>query len=101
MAAILVKGYRRRRSVKGPIANLRAIGKRSLFDVDKYVGKLAVSNYVVFGREVGILLATRRISIRSDLFRRGRCAGEGNSTTDRSFISLGHKFFRTCRRSLT
>src|SRR6185437_6881108 len=101
MTAILVQSYRRRGSVKGPIANLRAIGKRPLFDIDKDVCKLAVSNDIVFGREIGILLATGRISIRSDLLGRRRRAREGNSTADRSFISLRRKLFRTCRRSFT
>ena len=80
-------------SLKAPVTNLRAIGKRSLFDIDENIGELTIFNNGVFGSQIGILLSTRGISVSSNLLRRRRRSGEGNSAGDSSFISLCHPLF--------
>src|SRR4030095_8478660 len=92
MATILVQGQSLRRSLKGVVNDLRAIGKRSLFDVDEGVGKFAILNYVGLGHQIWVLLSAGGISVGTYLRWRRRRAGESDSATNTAFISLGCKF---------
>ncbi len=82
VATILIELGGGCRSVPGVVANLLAAFDASFFDVNKYVGELAVFDDGIVSHQVGIFLAADRVGSSVDLFRRRWRTIERNYAAD-------------------